>query len=313
MSHRRKQALGRGLGALLGAPANPEPAAAEAVAEAAPGLELLEIPIASIRPNPRQPRAVFDPERLDELSRSIAEHGVLQPILVTRDPDAADGFILLAGERRLRASEAAGLDRLPARVVAASDVERLELALIENVQRDNLNPVEEARAYEALINSFGYTQEQVAKRVGKNRVTISNALRLLKLTDNCLEDLEAGRLTAGHARAILMLPHPLQQEMLRKEILDQEFTVRQAEARARRLLDGDPEARTARKAANSAKNEGQQDLDLVALQERLTVRLGCRVGVTARSARSGSIQIHYSSLDDLDRVLGLLGVSLDDH
>ena len=313
MSQRRKAALGRSLGALLGSV--PPPAGEAAPPEPAEGLSM--VPIEKIRPNPRQPRATFDPEKLAELASSIAEHGVLQPILVTTDSAAEGEYVLLAGERRLRASQLAGKTDIPARVVEASDVERLEFALIENVQRDDLNPIEEARAYEALVNSFGYTQDEVAKRVGKSRVAIVNTLRLLRLTSNCIDDLEHRRMSAGHARAILMLPHPLQQEMLRREILERELTVRQAEARARRILQGDiaaPDGETKKKGSTSPDSSSaeQQDLDVVALQERLTLRLGCRVSITTRSGQSGSIQVQYNSLDDLGRILEVLGVSMDD-
>jgi ParB family chromosome partitioning protein len=275
------------------------------------------VQIEKIRPNPRQPRVAFDPEKLAELASSIAEHGVLQPILVTADPSTAGEYILLAGERRLRASQLAGRTDIPARIVEASDVEQLEFALIENVQRDDLNPIEEARAYEALVNSFGYTQDEVAKRVAKSRVAIVNTLRLLRLTSNCIDDLEHRRMSAGHARAVLMLPHPLQQEMLRREILERELTVRQAEARARRILQGDvgaPEDGTKKGDGGGPKSSGdeQQDLDVVALQERLTLRLGCRVSITTRSGHSGSIQVQYNSLDDLGRILEALGISMDD-
>lgn len=310
MSQRRKQALGRGLGALMGARSE-ELAPLEAPIEPSAGLRELEL--RAISPNPRQPRTEFNEERLNELASSIREHGVLQPILVAKSEANPDEFILLAGERRLRASQLAGLERIPARVVEATDVERLEFALIENVQRDDLNPVEEARAYEALINSFGYTQEQVSQRVGKSRVTVANSLRLLKLTPKCMDDLEEGKISAGHARAILMLAHPLQQEMLRKEIVDRELTVRQAEASARRMLQGTPAGGASPTGPGQKKSpQGESDLDVVALQERLTLRLGCRVSITTRSSQAGSIQIQYSSLDDLDRVLEILGIDVDD-
>lgn len=320
MSTRRKQALGKGLGALLGAPAASSPvhhspmmaalppvevAVAEPASDA-PSVngELRYIPIAAIRPNPRQPRRHFDQTSLDELADSIREHGVLQPLLVTPG-DTPDDFILLAGERRLRASEIAGRETVPVRVISVTDEERLEIAIIENVQRDDLNPLEEAMAYQQLASSFGHSQDHIAKRVGKSRVAIANSLRLLKLSEKCLADLRDGRLSAGHARAILMLSHALQQEELRKEIVEKNLNVREAENRARAYLEGTPEVAPAK--PKKAISQGEQNLDVVTLQEQLTTLLGCKVRIKPRSKTAGSLEIAYSSLDDLDRVFDRLG------
>lgn len=312
---RRKQALGKGLGALLGQP----PAARQEVPTASPAAvpdtpkgDLLELPVASISPNPRQPRQHFDTEGLEELAESIRTHGVLQPILVMRGEFEGE-YTLLAGERRLRASEIAGRGTIPARIVTPTESEQLEFALIENVQREDLDPVEEARAYQELQAVFGHSQEKIAKRVGKSRVAIANSLRLLKLSDGCLSDLQSGNISPGHARAILMLHHPLQQELLRAEIVDKGLTVRQAEERARAIQLGEPEPSA--KGARKAKKEGsgpQEDLDVVALEEKLTLCLGCKVRIRTRTGKSGTIQIAYQTLDDLDRVLDLFGVNPDD-
>jgi ParB family chromosome partitioning protein len=278
--------------------------------EAAAVGELRHVPTESIRPNPRQPRTEFDAERLDDLAASIRVHGVLQPLLVT--PAEEDGeYILLAGERRLRASLLAEAATVPVRVIKASDVERLEFALIENVQREDLNAVEEARAYEALANSFGYSQEQIAARVGKSRVAVANTLRLLKLSEQSLADLQRGALTPGHARAILMLPHPLQQEALRKEILDNGLNVRQAETRAREIQDG-AIPKSSKIKGGKRKAEEKQSLDVVSLQEKLLVRLGCPVTIRALSATAGRIEIRYQNLDDMDRILEILGIDPDE-
>jgi ParB family chromosome partitioning protein len=319
MSGRRKQALGKGLGALLGGPHVPvspiaaatldAPAHADQAPEEAPPGELRHLPLSLISPNPHQPRRHFDEETLEELAASIRLHGVLQPILVTPSPLRPGEFILLAGERRLRASELAERATIPARVLSTTESEQLEVALIENIQREDLDPVEEARAYQELSVSFGLSQEDISKRVGKSRVAVANALRLLKLSDAALADLQTGALTPGHARAILMLHHPLQQELLRKEIVAESLTVRQAEERARRIADGSDKSSniSARKTSKPAK----QNLDVVALQEKLTLRLGCKVRIRSRSAQSGTVEIAYPTLDDLDRVLDLLGVDPD--
>ena len=314
MSNRRKQALGKGLGALLGSARHAEaPEVAESfslhpIAKADDSERLLLLSPSDISPNPRQPRKDFDQEKLEELAASIRENGILQPILVIPgDGDAK--FVLLAGERRLRAAELAGLEKIPARLLAATEAEQLELAIVENIHRADLNPVEEALAYQSLANSFGYSQEQIAGRVGKSRVAVTNSLRLLKLPEPCLVDLHTGTITAGHARAILMLPHPTQQEQLRREITAKGLSVRESEQRARRLLAGEPARGPGKKKTSG---ESEQSLDVLQLQEKLVVRLGCKVHLRQTSARSGSIAIRYENLDDLDRVLEILGVSTDD-
>ncbi len=321
MSSRRKQALGRGLGALLSgggqsgalssstlAPSPPAPESRKKtqVEENQPLTSVQTVSLTEISPNPRQPRSTFDPAKLEELADSIREHGILQPLLISRD---GDSWILLAGERRLRAAEIAGLKEVPVRVVEASDEERLEFAIIENVQRDDLNPVEEAMAYQQLISGFGYSQDQVAKRVGKSRVSVANTLRLLKLTEGCLADLRDGKLSAGHARAVLMLPHPLQQEELRRLIGERDLSVREAEKEARELLSGGSfeTAKPSRKKTSGS----EQNLDVVSLQDRLTLLLGCKVRLKPRSKTSGSLDIQYRSLDDLDRVFEKLGFDPD--
>ncbi|MEQ8821309.1 MAG: ParB/RepB/Spo0J family partition protein [Sumerlaeia bacterium] len=319
MSKARK-ALGRGLGPLLGTLSDPKAAAAEAVpieppgsdprpaqpGEVAPG-DLAYIELGKIRRNPHQPREDFDPERLAELSASIKKNGVLQPILVMPDLEEGPGrWILLAGERRMRASQEAGLTTIPARVIDVTEEQMLELAIVENVQREDLNPVEEARAYDRLTHLFGYSQDDVAERVGKSRTAVANTLRLLKLPENALRDLEEGILTPGHARAILSLPETAQQETLRREILRNGLSVREAERLAKKIAAGKfgPRAK--------AKTPGEQSLDVVNLEEKLLLRLGCKVRVKSRSASTGAIEIAYASLDDLDRVLDILQVSPDD-
>ncbi|MCB2156361.1 ParB/RepB/Spo0J family partition protein [bacterium] len=317
MSSRRKQALGKGLGALLGSARHTEaPELMESLASAedteptekAGGESLLMLNPSDIVPNPRQPRKNFDQEKLQELADSIHHHGILQPVLVILG-DEDSKYTLLAGERRLRAAELAGLEQVPARLVQADESKKLELAIIENVHRDDLNPVEEALAYQSLANSFGYTQEETSKRVGKSRVAIANSLRLLKLPEPCLQDLHTGAITAGHARAILMLAHPTQQEQLRKDINAKGLSVREAESRAKRLLKG---VATGGGQGKKSSDGEQQSLDVLQLQEKLLVRLGCKVHLRQTSAKSGSITIRYENLDDLDRILDILEVRIDD-
>jgi len=313
MSQRHKKALGRGLGALLsapGAPAPPPPAEPNPQEQPLTTVGTLRVRLEDVLPNPRQPRREFAPEALDDLAQSIREHGVLQPILVTQAPGAS-GFVLVAGERRLRASEIAGVPDIPVRLVEADDRGRLEVAIVENVQREDLNPIEEAHAYQELASSFGYTQERIAERVGKSRVAVANALRLLKLPENCLRDLNNGLITAGHARALLMLHHPLQQEQLRTEILDRQLSVREAEDRARAIQEA-RDAVAGEGKPKKTKLPHQQSLDVVHLQEKWTLCLGCKVRIRARPNGSGKVEIEYSSLDDLDRINALIGVSPDD-
>lgn len=341
MGTSRKKALGKGLGALLGSkkdastileneptlPTSQEMSASNtklpsssdssrSQIESSGGDTLMHLEVTSLRPNPYQPRRNFDELKLQELVDSVKEHGVLQPLLACPDPEFPGKYLLLAGERRWRASQEAGLSTVPVRIVEAKEHEQLEFALIENIQRDNLSAVEEARAYQELAQTFGYSQDQVAKRVGKSRVAVANSIRLLKLTDYALQDIEEGRLTAGHARAILMLSHRLQQEALRKEILEKELNVRQAEERARDYQQGkvSTPAEPATNPSSTGKkpaDAGQQNVDVEHLAERLTQLLGCKVQIKSRSPKRGRVEITYRSLDDMDRILDLLGLDRD--
>ncbi len=313
----RKKALGRGLGALLGTPPvrmdlpqtkKPQYSgspAAEAPRPGGPGaLEVRFIPLSDISPNPSQPRSNFSRESLQELAESIITHGVLQPVLLTPNK-GKPGFTLLAGERRFRAAELAKLREIPALISEVTKDEMLEIALVENVQRDDLNPVEEARAYRRLLYEFGYTQEQIAQRVGKNRSTIANALRLLKLGNEALEDLEAGRLTAGHARALLSVEEPFYRQKLRREIVEKGLSVREAERRAVSYIKSGSPISPRRRGKEMSR--GSEQLDTVSLQERLMERLGCRVLIKSRDGRSGSVEIPFRNPDELDRFLQAIG------
>ena len=272
-----REALGRGLRALL--------EGTEAVGEA----ELMQLPVSQVRPNPYQPRQHFDTERLQELASSLKTQGLIQPIVVRRQ---LDGFELIAGERRWRAARLAGLETIPALVRRASDEEVLGLALLENLQRDDLNPLEEARAYQRLQTEFHLRQEDVAQYVGKDRSSIANALRLLKLPPVLQEDLEAGRLTMGHARALLALESEEAQLRLRDQILASGLSVRETEAQVRAQKRSAPDGRS-------------KPAHFVVIEETLQRHLGTRVAIRP-GRKQGKIEITYTGEDDLHRLLALL-------
>jgi ParB family chromosome partitioning protein len=272
----RSTGLGRGLGALI-----PQRSGNQASA--------VEIPIARISPNPYQPRKRFDPDDLAALRASIAAHGVLQPILVSETPV---GYQLIAGERRLRAAQAAGLDRIPAVVRQLVDRDQLELALVENLQRADLDPLETADAYRQLMNRFGFSQDDVATRVGRARSTIANTLRLLELAPEVQAAVADGRLTEGHGRAIGGMPADAQARVL-DTVVTQALSVRQTEELVRRL-------REPRAAAVTAP-ERRLDTDLERVEEDLRRALGTKVSL-ARSRRGGRIVIEYYSDEDLNRL-----------
>ncbi len=276
-----RKALGRGLDALI--PSRP--------ADDAAGPKLLRIAIDRIRPNPQQPRDHFDDAAIDAIAGSLAEHGVLQPIVVR---SAGEGFELIAGERRWRAAQRAGLEEMPAIVRDATPRESLELALIENVQRQDLNAVEEAQAYRLLVDDMGMSQEQVAQRVGRDRSTVANYLRLLNLPSDIQEMVSRDQLSMGHARALLSLPDEASQRRLAQEVVAGELSVRQTEARARR---------SAGKSGKKKQNKGK-DPDVVAAEKRLGSALGAPVRITGQE--KGKLEIRFSSLDELNRIYDLL-------
>ncbi len=274
----RGGALGRGLAALI-------PQRDGGVA--AP----LEVPIERLRRNPYQPRRRVDEEALARLAASIAEHGVIQPVLVT---ETLDGYQLVAGERRVRAAQLAGLDRVPVVVRQLAAHDQLELALVENVQRADLDPIEEARAYRQLIDEFGLTQEQVAERVGRARPTIANTLRLLDLDPRVQESVASGALTEGHARALGGLAADTQVR-LAEIVVARDLSVRQTEELARRMRDGGGDVRSASGRSLAA------DPDRERVEEDLRRALGTKVSL-ARSRRGGRIVIEFYSDEELGRL-----------
>ena len=294
MSDKKISGLGRGLAALLDEAVRSgaaKPATDDGADAAAPGGSgIREIEIGRIRPNPAQPRMHFDEEGIAELAESIAERGVLQPVLLRPD---GDNFQLVAGERRWRAAQRARLHAIPAIVRDIDDSTSAEIALIENVQRQDLNAIEEAEGYKKLITSYGHTQEELAKLVHKSRSHIANLLRLLDLPPVVKQMLLQGDISMGHARAVLTCEDP---ENLARQIADQGLSVRQAEALAKRGRPAaDAPASKVRAPAAAA------DADVAALERQLGDILGLKVKVASDGSR-GSVTLHYSSLDQLDMI-----------
>jgi ParB family chromosome partitioning protein len=276
-----KHGLGRGLGALLGPAASPTPATPAGTQDLA---------MDSIIANANQPRKSFDNAALHELAESLKRTGVLQPIVVRR---SGQQFQIVVGERRWRAAQMAGLARIPAVVREASDAETLELALVENLLREDLNPMEEAEAYQRLLTEFAWTQEELGQRVGKDRSSVANCLRLLKLPELIQADLRAGRLTMGHARALLSLPSPADQLKLREEILAHSWSVRTTEEGVQR------------KQRLAPRRIGRRSADLAALEDSLRQALATRVRLVGNE-RAGRIEIVYTSAEDLERLTELI-------
>lgn len=303
----KRRVLGRGLSALI-----PDPAPATA----GRGPDFFVCPIERIRPLKGQPRRFFDEQRLAELAASIKQQGLVQPLLVR--PDADGMFTLIAGERRWRAAQRAGLHDVPVVVRQADDLVAFELALVENLQREDLNPIEEAEAFARLLGEHAYTQEQLAERVGKDRSTVANSLRLLKLPDGVRRAVIAGALTSGHARALLGLEpragdgeraevgagdRGRRYEPVLREVLAKGLSVRQTEALVRRAV-ADPGAAGAEargRATTAALSPNARDL-----QDRMARALGTRVRLQPAAGGRGRIEIDYGSLDELERLIEVL-------
>ena len=259
-----------------------------------------ECGVNQIAPNKHQPRMMFDQQELTELADSIRENGVIQPLIVSRV--SKKKFVLVAGERRLRASKMAGLKTVPVIVRDVdNDDELLELALIENIQRTDLNPLEEAEAYRKLIDKFGLTQEDAAQRVGKNRSTVANSLRLLQLPEYIKDDLLSGHLTEGHARALLaVLSSPATLKEIRDQIVGKQLSVRQTERLIKSITKG-----AAPKVPNKRKEKEFSKSVKKAFENQLTNRLSSQVLINQRGSR-GKIEIEYYSYDDLERIMGMV-------
>ncbi len=300
-----KSALGRGLGALLSgggtkpAPAEPQPAAPAV----APGTTVQRVPVSRIQPSPLQPRKDFTPESLAELAESIRQQGIVQPLIVRV---VAGNFELIAGERRWRAAQLAGLTEVPVVERTATDLEVLELALIENLQRENLNPIEEAVGYTQLGTQFSLTQDEIATRVGRSRASVANALRLLKLPAVAQTAVRDDRLSVGHAKVLLGIADPRSQLTAFDRVLADRLSVRQTEELAARLVA----PQTAPKPSSTAPIPAGRDMFVVDVENRLRERFAAKVGLRYRAGR-GSVEIRFANDDELNRVLDLMGVTID--
>ncbi len=291
----RRSSLGRGLAALI----------PDDVMEAKPQIgtrnRVLEVPLAEIQPNPEQPRTHFDPQALTDLKNSIQVHGIIQPILVRSKPGG--GYVLIAGERRLRAAGLAGLETVPAvlRADAGEGDVQLELALVENLQRQDLDAVEAARGYRRLQQDYGYTQEQVANKVGKERATVANALRLLRLPDSVLNLLREGRITAGHAKALLSVEDSGMLKAIVAQILNKDLSVRATEALVRSQVKAKGKPKAGAKKADKA---------LRYVSDLLSRSLSTAVDIKPKArGGGGKIVIDYSSPDELERLIEALRAS----
>ena len=283
----KRQALGRGLAALIPSASGP---GVEGSARAPSGTGLRMLDIESIHPSTRQPRKHFDEGRLDELAETIRNQGIIQPLGV-RNRESG-GYELIAGERRWRAAQRAGLHQVPAVVRETSESQAFELALVENLQREDLNPIEEAEAYQYMLAEHGHTQESLSERVGKDRSTVANALRLLKLPPSVRAMVREGRLNMGHARALLGLEDDPSIERLARQAASHGLSVRQVEALVKRERKG--ESRPASPEPSPAARD---------LVHRLEQALATRVKLVQTSPKSGRFEIHYASLDELDAIL----------
>lgn len=281
----KRRGLGRGLAALIGDEAPAQPAGGQPAATISPNT----VPVEFLRPNRFQPRREFAEEELADLANSIAQKGVLQPIVVRPVPGERNAFEIVAGERRWRAAQRARLDRVPVNVRDLTDAETLEIAIIENVQRADLNPVEEADGYDRLMAEFGYTQAEVSKLIGKSRSHVANTLRLRALPDAVKAHLASGELTPGHARAIMGADDPL---ALAREIIEGRLTVRDAEALGK--------AKAAK--PKPARRAPEKDTDTRALERRIADSLGLAVSIAHKGDSGGTLTVRYKTLEQLDEV-----------
>jgi len=284
-----KKALGKGIGALF-----------KDIEKNIDERSIIQIPIEKIKPNPYQPRKYFPEESLKELSDSIKQKGIIQPIIAEKSEDGK--YIIISGERRVRAAKLAGLKTVPTILGIYSILEKLENALIENIQRENLSPLEEAEGYKQLIESFKLNQEEIAKRVGKNRSTIANAIRLLKLPKKIKEDLSKGKITTGHARAILSLVNPIDQDYLHKEIIMRDLSVRETEKYATEINKGN---KSFIKKGDKAGVKKKKEPGFEEIENSLIELLGTKVEIKG-AMEKGRIEISYFSMSDLERIIDII-------
>lgn len=290
-SQTKRRGLGRGLSALISAVPLPTP-------------PTRLVPLREIHPNPRQPRRFFDEERMAELAESIRQQGVLQPLIVRK---VEQGYELIVGERRLRAAHRAGLESVPVVVKEASDAQSLEMALVENIQREELTPIEEALAYRQLMEEFHLTQEEIASRVGKSRPAVTNLLRVLTLPDEVKEEVDRGRISVGHARALLTLENPQQQLEVARQVIRQGLSVRETESLVARLPRGSsrpalPPASARDPTLLADESKLRPDVHLRAIEEELLHVLGTKVRILPRR-KGGRIEIEYYSDEQLESLV----------
>ncbi len=301
----KKHGLGRGISSLI------DEYSYETQKLEESGAKVQEIELEKIKPNPNQPRKKFDPDALMELRDSVAEQGVLQPILVEEIAD--DRYIIIAGERRYRASKMAGLKTIPAIVRSFTDLQRMEVSLIENIQREDLNPVEEAKAFSYLLTQSGISQDELAKKVGKGRSTITNSLRLLNLSEKMLEALENGEFTSGHARALLSVENPADRDILFSKIISDSLSVRQAEELAASLNRG--VRAIAAKQEEKPAVQSSKSPEILQLEEKFLSATGCRVEIKGKYKngvmKKGKIVIPFTSEDELERIYQIIAPGND--
>jgi len=289
-----KKVLGKGLGAIISGSLTPVDDMESAIVEARD--RIIELDVNQVQPNPDQPRSHFDEDDINSLAESIRTSGLLQPIIVRKD---GPSYFVIAGERRLRAAKRAGMGRIKSIVIHASEEDNLSLALIENVQRTNLNPIEEAKAYRTLIHRFKLKQQDIAQRVGKDRTTIANLIRLLHLPEQIQRGIAEGRISTGHGKVLLSMP-PDRQNALYNEILKKDISVRALE-----LLSQDERFASTKKKGAPEKRMRQKEAHLRKMEEMLVSHLGTKVEIK-HSGGKGRIEIHYYSLDDFERIIELL-------
>jgi len=294
-----QRGLGRGLSALM---ADVTDTAAASGTDASKRPDMM-VPIEKVHPNPEQPRRSFDGAQLQDLADSITARGIIQPLIVRDNPRRAGDYEIVAGERRWRAAQMAQLHEVPVLIRQFNDTEVLEIAIIENIQRADLNPVEEATGYSQLMHKFGHTQEKLAEVLGKSRSHIANSVRLLTLPEEILGYLRDGKLSAGHARALITATHPVD---LARRVIQQNLSVRETEKLVKAASEPDVSTPTKDKRPDRAP---EKDADTKALEEDLSANLTMKVTIDHRSGHNhGQITIEYASLEQLDRLIGLLSV-----
>jgi len=308
----RRIGLGKGLDALLdnnddsnayAAPNETQTISAPAAAIKNRAQDIVQLPVSKLVPNPGQPRKNFDETELQELADSIKTYGIIQPIIAADSGDGA--YIIIAGERRTRAAKLANLDTVPVIIRDYTDQKRLEISLIENIQRTDLNPIEEAAAYKNLMDFSNLSQDELAARVGKNRSTVANALRLLKLPVEIQKSIEDGKVSSGHARALLSVTDAKSRDKLYREILANDVSVRETEKRAAAINTDNPDKAKTAKGESSGKASKRLP-EIAAMEEKFIGKLGTKVAIEG-DMKKGRIHIDYYSMEDLDRLYEILG------